>query len=142
MAPVSARNLKVKLKVQQSKEADVYRDLARIPEQFRKDHRGHKITEGSICQVQVGEHRALVILRGSDSQEPIVRLDERIRNRLGVENDQAYEFRLSKGGPCTPFRWAWRASDPAYQVAARLAALSVALGIIGVLLGLIAFCKK
>ena len=83
-----------------------------------------------------------MILRGSDAEEPIVKLDERIRNRLGVETDREYEFGLSKGGPLASFTWAWKASDPAYRVMARLAALSVALGFIGVLVGLMAFLQK
>lgn len=121
---------------------DVYRDIARVPENYRKDFRGRAIKEGSVCLLSCGGRRSFVLLRGlPGSQEPQIRLDERKRNELCLEAGKTAEFSFSKAGLLGELRWAWQASDPAYRVTARLAVLSLALGLIGLSLGIVSLCR-
>jgi hypothetical protein len=72
-----------------------------------------------------------------ESAEFEVRMDERLRNLLRVSVGDKIDVAVSKVGLYGQFRWAWSASDPAYRVAARLALLSVVLGLLGAALGLV-----
>jgi hypothetical protein len=125
---------------------DVYADTARVPEQHRLNSKGKKIGEGSICKVIVGDKSKLLSLRGDlNSNEPSIRIDDITRNELGVQRNQHAAFTLDEVGWYGQFLWAWRASNPGYQIAARLGLLSVILGAAGLLLGIagivISLCK-
>jgi hypothetical protein len=130
----------VKLRVVKADRQDVYRDIVRIPEQFRQASDGTTVPEGEVCKITVRGNRriAFVILRGKeDSQEQDVWLDERTRNRLGVLPGDEICLEMETAGLWGQWKWAWSSSDPAYRVSARLALLSVVLGAVGVLLGLV-----
>jgi len=117
---------------------DVYRDIARVPEVYRRDKRGETVPEGTVCRVTIGPKSAYALLRGMEqSSERAIRMDERLRNLLSVSVGDDVEADLKTVGLYGQFRWAWSASDPAYRVAARLGLLSVLLGLLGVVLGLI-----
>lgn len=127
-----------KLVVKKSAEADVYRDIARVPEVHRRDQKGNTIEEGSVCKLSCEGRSAHVLLRGKgDETEAAVWLDERTRNRLGVAPGEQREFELRPVGLWGQTCWAWHASDPSYFVVARLAVLSVVLGLIGLALGIL-----
>ena len=84
----------------------------------------------------MGSHTAYALARGSGhSREREIRMDERLRNILGVSVGDDVVGDLDRVGPYGQFRWAWCASDPAYRVAARLGLLSVLLGLLGLVLG-------
>jgi hypothetical protein len=124
----------MKLTVHQAVAQDIYRDYIRVPEQYRQDRRGRTIREGTIVRVAVvGARTGYGIARGSDLDQPTVRLDEKNRNDLAVEADRDYEFYLSKANPFGKLRWALWASDAGYQWAARLAICSLALGLISLI---------
>jgi len=128
----------MKLKVCCADNEDVYRDIVRVPEKHRLGPKGCVIVEGSVCEIATGGRSAYGILRGYDkSSDPIVRIDERMRNRLGIKVGEEVDVSFRVAGLWGQFRWAWNASDPAYRVAARLGLLSVVLGLLGLLLGLV-----
>lgn len=130
----------MQLKIMPVPKEDVYKDIVRIPEQYRLDARGNVIPEGNICKVAVGGKSAYAILRGcGDEIEPIICVDERLRNSLGLSRGDDKEFRLTPVGFWGQYCWAWNASDPAYRVVARLSLLSVILGGLGLALGLLSF---
>jgi len=123
---------------------DVYRDIARIPEQFRQTLDGKTLPEGEVCKIttQGTRRTAFVILRGKeDSQDPVVWLDERTRNRLGLLPGDTVCLEMRTVGLYGQWKWAWSSSDPAYRVNARLALLSVVLGGVGVLLGIVSMLR-
>lgn len=127
------------LEVRSADREDVYRDIARIPESHRVDTRGRTIPEGSVCVLRVGSHRAYALVRGlGDSAKSEIRMDERLRNLLEVNVGNEIEVEVKTVGICGQIRWAWTASDPGYRVAARLSVLSVVLGLLGAVLGVIA----
>ncbi len=126
----------MKLNVCKAIYEDVYRDIIRIPESHRYDRDKRKIKEGSVCKVTIGEVSTFAILRGySDSVEPLIFIDERLRDELKVHEHDQIEVQLEQTSIIGQFRWAWNASEPAYRVAARMAFMSVILGFIGFVMG-------
>lgn len=128
------------LKVVQAKEADVYRDIIRIPEIHRKDEKGNTIPEGKVCKVTVRSKSTFALIRGDyDETKRQVRIDERLRNKLNINLDDTVIMKIKTVCLWGSFRWACDASDPAYRVMAFMAILSIGLGAIGVMLGVISF---
>lgn len=128
-----------RLKIVASRREDIYRDIARVPEQYRLTPRGKRIREGLVCLVEIAGRRCYLILRGdeeSPSPSPTIQLDGKSRDVLTVRPGQELEVRMK---PVWLFRqvlWAWNASDPAYRIASRLGVISLFLGIVGLVLGL------
>jgi len=133
----------VRLRVSQAKSEDVYRDIVRIPEKYRLGHDGRLIPEGDICEIRVSsDKRAYAIVRGlQEENEPIVRMDERLRNMLGVSLGDEVELVLKRVGLWGQFWWAWNASDPAYRVMARVSLLSVGLAVLALFLGIVSLLR-
>lgn len=126
----------MKLRVHQAAKEDVYRDIVRIPEQYRLDAKGKIVPEGAICKISTSDKTAHCIVRGAqNSSLPEIFIDERSRNLLGISQGDDVDFEIKTVGFWGQFWWAWNASDPAYRIAARLSLLSVVLGLIGLLLG-------
>lgn len=122
-----------RLKVCQIEEADVYKDIVRIPELHRTDREGKPIEESTVCWINGTPQRSVAVLRGyQKSANAEIHMDERTRNRLGVQLDHSYDFRFKKAGFCGQLKWAWKASETGYRVASRL-------GVIGLIVGLLAF---
>lgn len=133
----------MKLKVVQIDRADVYKDIARIPENHRVDRRGHPIPEAKICKVTAGGRSVLLSLRGQQGHaNPTIHLDEKTRRALGLTDGIEAEFRIRKVSLVGQVLWAWRATDPAYRIAARLGLLSVALGFAGILIAIISWVSQ
>jgi len=129
------------LRVVPAEREDVYRDIVRCAEEFRRDEAGELIAEGTVCRITVGPRSTLGLIRGvrgieGDPTRPRIYLDERLRASLGVEpgSEVTVAFRTSRFGE---FWWAWNSSDPAYRAMARLAVLSVALGLLGLFAGVL-----
>jgi hypothetical protein len=122
------------LEVRSLSNEDVYKDLVRIPENFRKDKDGKTIEESTVCWIHGAPRVSLAVLRGYQKQPngPEIHMDDRTRNRLGVHLGESYEFEFKVAGLWGELKWAWRASETGYRVASRLA-------IVGLILGLLAF---
>jgi hypothetical protein len=73
-------------------------------------------------------------LRGFSLPGALVLLDERIRHRLKIKAGETYDFELSKTDYCGQVSWALEASDIRHSFAARLALVSVVLGLVGLLI--------
>jgi hypothetical protein len=131
--------LKVRLRVEQADRDDVYRDIVRISERWRGGDNGRTLPEGSVCKITVaGARKGYAIVRGlRDRQDRVIRVDERLRNLLGIKVGEEVELTLEEVGLVGQFLWALSASDVAYRVMARLAVLSVFLGVLGVALGVV-----
>jgi hypothetical protein len=121
------------LRVYPMLEDDVYKDMARIPEQHRKP-----IKEGSICKVSFGDHTKYLIVRGAPEQLGNgIMLDELTRNALEVQSGMTYTFRIKHAGPFEQIKWACTLADAGPRIAAWLAVVSVILGIVGLGLGIL-----
>ena len=130
----------MKLMILASAKEDVYRDIVRVPEQYRLDRKCAVVPEGSVCKLTVARRTAYAIVRGyTESMEPCIHMDERLRNLLSITKGAEVEVQFALAGLWGEFLWAWKASDPAYRVAAKMALLSVALGLMGLLIGGLSF---
>lgn len=132
----------MKLKIRPIRAEEIYRDFIRIPEQYRMDRTGKLVPEGTICRIFSGNRSCYGIVRGLVDEEKLVaRLDERLRDELGLKDHETSEIELKAVGPWGQFCWALKASDPAYRIAAQLSALSVILGAIGFILGVFSLLR-
>lgn len=114
----------------------------RIPEEYRLDNRDRRIPEGSVCKLRTSSASTYVILRGCANEGvPVVKIDERQRNLLGLKLGEDAHLCLARAGYWGEFLWAWNASDPAYRIAARLGLISALLGILGLALGIVGFLR-
>ena len=127
-----------KLKVAEARKDDVFEDVARINHAFRTAAAGARVEAGAICRITVGRVSALAIVRGLPAAEgPLIRLDDSLRERLSIRVGEEVDLKLSRVGFWGSLIWAWHASDPAYRIGSRLAVLSVVLGFVGFLLGMV-----
>lgn len=127
----------IQLKVRRASRDDVHRDLARLHGDQRPG-----IPSGRVMILRVGGHkvRAMARARLEDQDRDEIALDDRLRDRLGVDLGQRYDFVIQEGGFHDEILWAWEASDATTRVTAQLAIISVVLGFVGLLLGLLSLC--
>ena len=110
----------MRLTVQPIKPKNIWRDCVNIPEAHRKDARGERLKEGTICKIAADGRSTRVYLKGVLGEtRPIVKMDEKTRNDLGVVIGTEYEFELTKAGCWRQLLWAWDATDPVPRIAAR-----------------------
>ena len=122
-----------KLRVRQVVAEEVHLDLVRVHQEHRPGTRA-----GDVIVISVGSKDAVAVARGArDDERDTIAMDQQVRRRLGVEREQEYEFRFSKAGSFDALRWAWHATEAMPRVAARLAVVSVGLGLLGLLLGFV-----
>jgi hypothetical protein len=123
-----------KLKVRQIPEEDVYKDIVRIPEGYRIDKKGNTIEESTACWIGGAPRRSVAVLRGwQRSTSAEIHMDEKTRNRLGVQLDECYDFRFRPAGQWGQLLWAWNASETGYRVASRLAVIGLMLGVLALI---------
>ncbi|HEY5174379.1 MAG TPA: hypothetical protein VII95_02310 [Terriglobales bacterium] len=138
----------MKLSVHQLSADEVYQDYARIASEYRKDLNGKRLPAGivySLRCVDTGK-RVFVILRNTNVNEASVAIDYRTRKKLGIHRNHTYEFALKPAGFGGQIRWAITASDIRYSLPVRLTlilgGLSLALGIISVVLSILPVCRR
>ena len=100
----------MKFTIERADREDVYRDVIRIPEKYRQGIDGKIIPEGSVCKITLPtEKKVFAIIRGMRDagvpvEKPIAKMDERLRNRLGLQVGDRVELRLKKVGTIGEFR--------------------------------------
>ncbi len=114
----------MRLVVHKQLKGDVYRDIVRITENYRRDSQDRLVPEGTVVKLIVsnGASRTVFVwLRGmkgvEGETEPWIRMDDKTRNDLGVDRGQKYDFRIERVNICGRLRWALGSSDPALRVA-------------------------
>jgi len=133
--------LNVTLEVREGRLSDVYKDIVRVHEGFRQVG-GKTLREGSVCRVRCNRKAKYLVVRGNRrSSDDAIWVDERTRRSLDITTGKRYEFTLHRAGLWGELCWAWGATDVAYRVIARMAVLSVLLGLIALGLGVCAVVK-
>jgi len=131
-----------RLKVRPLAEEDIYKDIVRIPKDHRKDTKDSTIEESTVCWIEGTPHRSVAVMRGYQiSAAAEIRMDERMRDRLGVQLDEIHDFKFRPAGWCGELAWAWKASETGYRVASRLAVVGLILGILAFVPFLAAYTK-
>ncbi len=126
-----------KLEVHQANELDVFGDIIRIHEDYRKDKKGQDIDGGTVCLVKVKETQNSVyaILRGlGDNKTNKIKIDDNLRKKLGIDLGNNYGFEFKKASFLKTFIWAWNTSDTGYKISARIALVAFAVGLISLFL--------
>ena len=111
---------------------DVFKDIARIPEQDRGG-----IREGSICSITVNGHTKWVIVRGlEETLNDGIMLDEITRKALGnLQEGIHYDFKIKEAGICGQIKWACTVADRGARISAWIGIISILLGFLGAVLG-------
>lgn len=131
-----------KLLVQQAQKEDVYKDIVRVAETFRKNEREETIKAGMVCKMRLKSNKKWIysILRGMNEKNSFgssILIDDALREKLGIKLGREYEFVFKKIGWWSWWRWAWDATDPGYQISLRIALISLILGGAGLIFGVI-----
>jgi|SRR6267143_3375482 len=127
----------MRLKVHQLSQREIYLDIVRIPEKYRLDRHDRQIEEGSVCSLICGGEEVFVIARGSPLTDGSISVDERTRIKLKIAKGETYDFEISQTDLCGQVRWALEASDIRYSFSARIALISVALGLLSMLIAVL-----
>jgi hypothetical protein len=116
---------------------DVMGDIVRLDLSHRPFARA-----GRVIGIRVGGVKVLAVVRGpANVGKSGISLDSAMRTKLGVELNKCASFTFERATLWDEVVWAWSATDATPRVAARLGAISVMLGGIGLLLGLISLFK-
>jgi hypothetical protein len=129
--------------VLESDEDDVYKDMVRVHEEFRKVG-DQLLPEGSLCRVTCNQRAIYLVVRGGGKHPPkrAIWMDERTRTRLNITLRKEYRFTLRRSGVWGGFWSAIRSSDMSYRIMAVLGLVSVVLGVAGCVLGILGFVGK
>jgi hypothetical protein len=132
------------LEVKMSPADDVYKDIIRIPRNFRKNRFSEQIKTGQVCKIyaikESGAKKSVyAILRGGvpDPEEPSIFMDDSLRDQLDVEVGKKYEFIFDTMPRWKWLHWAWNATDPGYQVSSRIALVAVFISVVALAISLI-----
>jgi hypothetical protein len=121
----------IKLTIVPAPYNDVFRDIVRVDLRHRKFAKA-----GRLLIVRCGKCKLRAIARGTlGNSIDSISLDSESRKRLGLKPSGSAEFYFEQAEIVDEFIWAWSASDATSRVAARLGVVSVALGGIGLILG-------
>lgn len=122
---------RIELTVRQVDWEDVFHDMVRV-------HYAHRpfAKAGAVILVEHGGKKARLVARGAPkNSKSDIWLDLRSREQLGLKSNAQASFTFRKASLCDEFRWVWSATNAMPRIAARLALISVGLGLLGVLLG-------
>ncbi len=117
------------LMVKQAEDDDVFEDIVRINTNHRKG-----IKAGEACVIRYGKKRIAVVMRNTRGGEcNVIRMDDTLRTRLGVEEEQTYDFEIRRASFLDNLSWGWHSTNVYVKSSARLAFVGFVLGVIGLL---------
>ena len=127
---------KGRLEVHQGRKEEVFRDIVRIHEDSRNG-----LTQGRVHKFSIQGKSTYFILRGSDDEKDRGRIlmDDASRRTMGVCFQQSEDFEIVEANFFGEVYWAWNASETAYLVAAKLAVVSLVLGLLSLVLAVLPF---
>ena len=122
----------MRLEVRSASDSETYLDIARIPREHRKNPQGQLLERGEICRVFCRDtgKEWFVVLHGAPAKiGATIRIDDHVRERLGVRSHHSYEFELRKADMCGQIWWALHATDIRFRFPAIISLVSLGLGI-------------
>lgn len=95
-----------------------------------------------VVRISRGDGKfVLAAVIGHEKADDILQLDYDLRRRLSVNVDECVELCVEKLGWLGTICWYVTVKDPVVRISARLAVISVALGLVGLFLGIISLVK-
>jgi hypothetical protein len=125
-----------RLTICELEDANSWKDMARVPGEYRTDGGGKRIHRAKICNVIIDGKQKLLAIHGCPKKDAVILMDAITRHDLGVHAGNSYEVELRPVKWWGYLRWAWKAADPAFRVPAQISLISLILGVIGLFLGL------
>lgn len=131
----------MELTVKRLSDEDGWRDMVRIPHEFRKDINNDHISRGRVVRITVNDKSGYVVVRGYEPKQDemhtgVILIDLTWRGKLKVKADKNYDFKLEKVGWWAEWLWIWRANDPLIRIPAQISLISFFLGILALLLAI------
>jgi hypothetical protein len=129
-----------KLIVKAMSHEDVWKDIARIPKEYRITVDGGEIGNAEICKVSVKTTSSsrpihkLLMIRASSEVGAVMQLDSPTRVEMNLREGTEYEVELRRVGWLGYCKWACKMVDPAYRIPVQISVLSLLLGFIGLVL--------
>lgn len=117
---------------------DCWRDIVRVKKMYRADRTGKPIKRGRVCLIGVGSRSTWVVLHGRHGDEPVIQMDLNTRLSLDVKVDETYDIEMTQLPWFRSLWYPWFASDPGYRIPGQLSLISLLLGVLGFVLGLVA----
>lgn len=123
-----------RLTVKQLSLSDVFQDMARVELRHRLGSKA-----GKVIVLEARGKKARALARGAPGRDAAsIYLDDATRDRLGLSSGEDVDFTITPGGFFDEFVWGWGATNAVTRVGTRLAVLSIALGVLGFILGTVA----
>lgn len=123
------------LQVEEASRDEIFTDMVRIP----RDHRSG-IENGAVVRINHNGKRVFAIARGLQGRnnDPVIVMDEFVRRKLGVGAGSKIESNnIRAANRWEKLTWYLEATNPAVHVPAWVAAISLGLGVLSVLLGVV-----
>ncbi|WP_421871910.1 hypothetical protein [Nitratireductor rhodophyticola] len=123
------------LEVEEASRDEVFTDMVRIA----RDHRG-SIENGTVVRIEHDGNRVFAIARGLQgrNKDAVIVMDEFVRRKLGVRARSKIDSNnIRKAKRWEKLTWYLEATNPAVHVPAWVAVISLGLGALSVLLGLV-----
>ena len=127
----------MQLKVEAASLEDAWKDIVRINKAYRKNQLGQHIARGTICRMRVGDRSKWVIVHGRETADAVAQMDLNVRLALGVDLHGSYDFTLEPMSWIRSLWFPWMASDPVYRLPAQLSVVSLIVGFILGVLGIL-----
>ena len=130
----------MKLKVEEADWDEIFTDMVRIPADFRRHPNGNKIENGRVVRIEHGDKHVFAIGRGLPGRDsdPVIYMDEFTRRKLGVRTGSQIEStNIRAATRREQVVWYRKASNPVVRVAAEVAVVSLGLGALSVVLGVV-----
>jgi len=128
----------VTLTVKNLAATDSWKDIVRIKDLYRQDENNKHINRGQICKLIANGHSTWVLMHGRNPNTPEIRMDLNTRLALKVNVGQTHQFQIHQCGMIERLWYPWKASDPGYRIAGQISLISLllgtVLGIVGVVL--------
>jgi hypothetical protein len=132
---------RVRLTVKSLDAGDTWKDIVRIKNKYRTDHKDKHIRRGTICRVAVGDKSTWVIVHGREPDDSVIQMDLNTRLALGLKKEETRDFTIFRLSWIRSLWFPWKASDPMYRLPAQLSLVSfflgMVLGVLGILVGII-----
>ena len=126
----------MKLLVKGLGSSDTSQDIVRIHYNNRKG-----IPRHSVIELEFNGRKKNVVVLGHDGNPFDILMDIDLRDHFGVAKDSEYEFDFKLAGFCGKATYLLRATAPSTFIPAWLSVVSLGLGLLGVVIGVISLCK-
>lgn len=112
--------IRTSLIVAKARPGEASLDLARVHWSYRQDD-----DNGAIFMVLINGRKRLMSIRGNDTNEPIIRIDQATRHFFGVSEREEVTFSFRACSALSQILWAFNSSDRLTRLTTRVSSISL-----------------